>query len=223
MSDDAFEVDDEYLLIGRTYEEYEAMFALDEPDGPVLDCASGVGSFVVEAREQGLTAVGADVAYSRPYDVLARAARRAQAETIAQLQAKRHLYEWEFYGDVETRETYLERASERFLADYPDGRYVAAGLPDLPFADGAFRLALSANFLFLYDDRLDRTFHEAALAELTRIADEVRVFPLASLDRTRSAYVTPSIETLRDAGRTVRVADVPYEFQPGATEMLLVR
>lgn len=62
MGDDAFEVDHDYLLIGRTYEEYEAMFTLDEPNGPVIDCASGVGSFVVEARERGIPAVGADVA-----------------------------------------------------------------------------------------------------------------------------------------------------------------
>jgi ubiquinone/menaquinone biosynthesis C-methylase UbiE len=124
---------------------------------------------------------------------------------------------------VATRGEYLERASERFLADYPDGAYVAGALPDLPFRDDSFRLALSANLLFLYDDRLDRAFHEAALSELARVAEEVRVFPLASLDRTRSAYVEPTVRSLRTAGYEARTATVPYEFQPGATEALVVR
>ena len=90
---------------------------------------------------------------------------------------------------------------------------------DLTVAD----LALVANLLFVYDDRLDREFHAAALRELARVArEEARVFPLASLDRTRSAFVDPVTETLRADGHAVSFREVPYEFQPGATEMLVV-
>ena len=124
-----------------------------------------------------------------------------------------------------TRRQYLRAAAERFLADYathPE-RYVAGGLPDLPFEADSADLALVANLLFVYDDRLDREFHAAALRELARVArEEVRVFPLASLDRTRSAFVDPVTETLRADGHSVEFRPVPYEFQPGATEMLVV-
>jgi len=96
-------------------------------------------------------------------------------------------------------------------------------LPDLPFADDAFDLTLSANLLFLYDDRLEEGFHHEAMAELSRVTDgEVRVFTLASLDRERSEFVEPVVERLRADGHGVEFREVPYEFQPGATEMLVV-
>jgi hypothetical protein len=126
---------------------------------------------------------------------------------------------------VETRGRYLRAAAERFLADYArnPGRYVAGALPDLPLTAGAASVALSANFLFLYDDRLERSFHVDALRELAHVAtDEVRVFPLASLDRERSEYVAPASDRLRADGVGVQRRDVPYEFQPGATEMLVL-
>lgn len=222
MSDEAFEVEEEFLLIGRSYEEYAAMFDLDTPDGPVLDCGSGVGSFVAEARERGIAAVGADVAYTASRATLEAGAAAARERNTAQLREKHDSFVWEFYGDLETRAAYLRRANERFLADYPEGPYVAAGVPDLPFRDDAFALALSANLLFLYDDRLDLDFHVAALRELARVAEEVRVFPLASLDRTRSAYVRPCLDRLRASGHEPELREVDYEFQPGATTMLVV-
>jgi hypothetical protein len=43
-----------------------------------------------------------------------------------------------------------------------------------------------------------------------------------TLDRGRSAYVAPVVESLRADGLTVEFRDVPHEFQPGATGMLVV-
>lgn len=222
VSDDAFEVESGYLLIGRTAEEYAAMFGLNEIQGPVLDCGAGVGSFVAETREKGIDVVGIDPAYARSRAALAERARADRAANVAQLRAKPDLFEWSFYDDLETRAGYLERASQRFLADYPAEPYVAGALPELPVHDDAVRLALSANLLFLYDDRLSLEFHTAALRELCRVASEVRIFPLASLDRTRSAHVEPCLKRLQAAGYDARLVEVDYEFQPGATTALVV-
>jgi len=53
------------------------------------------------------------------------------------------------------------------------------------------------------------------LRDMARVArEEVRVFPLASLDATRSAYVDPVVERLRADGLAIDVREVPYEFQP---------
>jgi hypothetical protein len=157
--------------------------------------------------------------------VLAAECRAAIEQVEAQLREKRDLFVWDVYGDVATRVRYLKAAAERFLADYArrPGRYVPAALPALPFADDAFDLALSANFLFLYDDRLNEAFHCEAARELARVAREVRRFPLASLDRTKSTYVDTVTTDLRGAGHGVTRREVPYEFQPGATEMLVVQ
>lgn len=225
---DVFEVDGGFLTIGRTYEEYRAMFDLGGHTGSalagrVLDCPAGVGSFVAGARERGRDAVGVDLLYDRPRAEIERLAREDCRANVEQLRTKRELFEWSYYGDIATRAAHLRRAFRTFLADYPAGPYVAGALPDLPFADGAFDLALSANLLFLYDDRLDYAFHRAALVELARVADEVRLFPLASLDTDRSVFVSRALADLRAMGLVVETRAVPYEFQPGATEMLVLR
>ena len=50
-------------------------------------------------------------------------------------------------------------AMRRFLADFArgkcEGRYLDASLPDLPFEDNGFDLALSSHFLFLYSEQFD--------------------------------------------------------------------
>ncbi|QLH81890.1 class I SAM-dependent methyltransferase [Halosimplex pelagicum] len=228
MSNEEFEVEADFLTIGRTFAEYRRMFDLVADDiagRAVLDCGGGAGAFTATAAELADSAVAVDPLFGRPAGELEPELDDAIEYNVDQLREKRGLFVWDFYGDVETRGRYLRAAAERFLADYathPE-RYVAGALPDLPFGDDAVGLALVANLLFVYDDRLDRDFHLAALRDLARVArEEVRVFPLHSLDRTRSAFVEPVAESLRADGHAVAFREVPYEFQPGATEMLVV-
>ena len=93
----------------------------------------------------------------------------------------------------------------RFLADYrqaePFGRYIAAELPQLPFADGVFDLAVCSHFLFLYSQHLSEDFHVASLAELCRVAREVRVFPLLELGNRPSRHRDAVIRRLRNRSR----------------------
>jgi SAM-dependent methyltransferase len=228
MTDQKFEVDEEFAFLGRTFAEYRRMFDLSVESvrgKRVLDCPGGPGPFTAVANEIGASVTAVDPVYGPPADELESLCRRSVDENVAQLREKADLFVWDEYGDPETRGRYQRAAAERFLADYaanPD-RYVAAGLPDLPFADDTFELTLSGNLCFLYDDRLDERFHVDAMRELLRVtAGEVRVFPLASLDRTRSAYVERVVERLRADGYVAQLREVSYEFQPGATEMLVV-
>jgi len=225
MADETFEVEREFLFIGRTFEEYLALFGLDRTDltGPILDCPGGPSSFTAVASALDVDVRAVDPMHEQSLGALERECRASIERNVDQLHDKQDLFVWDYYGDVATRGRYLRAAAERFLTDYaqhPD-RYVAAGLPNLPFADDTFALTLSGNLLFVYDDRLDRAFHEAALRELLRVTDgEVRVFPLASLDRTRSDYVEEVVGTLRAEGVSATFEPVDYEFQPGATEVL---
>lgn len=224
---DAFEVHD-VAVIGRTFEEYLAMFDIEPPDlegERILDCPSGAGSFVAGAADRGVSVVGADRAYRRPPTELARRCRSDTAAVADQLPEKRDLFTWEFYESVERRIELLERACESFLADYrteSGGRYVAGALPDLPFPDDAFSLALSAHLLFLYDNRFDRTFHAASLRELARVAREVRVYPLQGLDAEPSALLEGVLEGLKLEGYDVDIRSIPFEFQRGSTEQLVI-
>lgn len=227
-TDGTFEVEDDFAFLGRTFAEYRRMFDLDVDalaGQRILDCPGGPGSFTATAAELGADPVAVDPAYGPSVDTLGSRCRRSIEDTVTQLREKRDLFVWDYYGDVETRGRFQRAAAERFLADYATqpGRYVAAGLPNLPFADDAFDLTLSGNLLFLYDDRLSEGFHREALAELLRVtAGQLRIFPLASLDRTQSGLVESTIERLNIDGHRARLESVPYEFQPGATEMLVV-
>ncbi|WP_114575405.1 hypothetical protein [Saliphagus sp. LR7] len=224
---DAFEVRD-VAVIGRTFEEYLAMFDLEARDlegERVLDCPSGAGSFAAGVADRGVSAVGADRAYRRPPAELARRCRSDTAAVADQLPEKRELFDWEYYGSVEGRIELLKRACETFLGDYraaSGGRYVAGALPDLPFADDAFSLALSAHLLFLYDDRFDRAFHAASLRELARVAREVRVYPLQGLDAEPSGLLDGLIEELRAEGYDAEIRPTPFEFQRGSTDQLVI-
>lgn len=223
-----FEVDGDFLFIGRTFEEYRRFFAIGLEDltrGPVLDCAGGPSSFASVASAIGGEVTAVDPMYARPLPELETECMVAVQSTEIQLREKRGLFVWEFYGDVDTRGRFLRAAYERFLADYARNphRYVAAALPTLPFEPNAFDLVLSGHFLFLYDDRLSLSFHLEAVRELARVAGyEVRVFPLVALDRERSEYVDDVVIGLREDGLTVDLVEVTFEFQPGATEMLVV-
>lgn len=227
MTDDRYEVETDCLTIGRTFAEYRRMLDL-EPAAlagtTVLDCGGGAGAFTATANALGADAVAVDPIYGPPPDELEPALADAVERTDVQLREKRDLFVWDFYGDVETRVRYLRAASERFLADYANHpeRYVEGALPEIPLETDAVDLAVVTNLLFLYDDRLDEAFHVAALRELARVASEVRVFPLVSLSAERSAYVAEAADALRADGHAVETREVPYEFQHGVTEMLVV-
>src|SRR6266480_494056 len=115
-------------------------------------------------------------------------------------------------------------AMRDFLTDYPagkpEGRYISAELPQLPFLDGAFDLALCSHFLFLYSEHFDKNFHLLSLRELCRVAREVRVFPILELGSKRSRHVDEVASKLESEGYEVCIERVAYEFQKGGNEML---
>jgi hypothetical protein len=147
-------------------------------------------------------------------------------KVMAQLRANVGDYLWtEFSAPDDVGATRMA-AMRAFLADYEagrkEGRYVAAALPELSFADGAFDLALVSHFLFLYAAQLDADFHVRALLELLRVAKEVRVFPLLTLDGHPYPEMGAVCAALEEAGVTALVRKVPYEFQKGGSEMLVL-
>jgi hypothetical protein len=221
-----YEIDD-VAFIGRTFAEYRRMFDLDVggwTDRRVLDCPAGACSFVAEGRERGIEAVGADLLYDRSAAALAERCPRDIETAMAALDGVEDLYRWTFYDDVTELASYRQQAASRFLHDYAHNgdRYVAAELPTLPFPDGAFDLVLSAHLLFLYDDRLSIGFHHRAVRELLRVGGQLRAFPLHGFDTERSDLVEPVVDALRADGYSVETRSVPFEFQRGADEMLVV-
>ena len=216
------------LFSARSLAEYRAMFDLapGDLDGSVLDCPGGGASLTAEVCATGGDAVAVDVAYrAAPARLAARAVQEAERGN-AYVAGNAQRYVWDHFPTVEHHARARLQAAQRFAADVTahPGRYVAAALPDLPFADASFDLVLCSHLLFTYADRLDHGFHLRALLELVRAArTQVRVFPL--LDHT-GASDPDGLDALREQlkarGVTSEVRRVPYEFQRGGHHMLVL-
>lgn len=117
------------------------------------------------------------------------------------------------------------QAMNEFLADYdlgkPQDRYIAGSLPKLNFDDQQFDLALCSHFLFLYSDHFSLEHHLESVLELCRVAKEVRIYPLVSLDNNTSPHLNFVIKKLQEHNIETQLQQVAYEFQQGATEMLV--
>jgi hypothetical protein len=97
-------------------------------------------------------------------------------------------------------------------------------LPNFPFSDGEFDLALCSHFLFTYSNVLSLEFHLDAIRELCRVAPEVRVFPLiGQFGAAYSPHVFEVLSRLGAEGYECKIEQVPYEFQKGGNEMVRVR
>jgi len=96
-------------------------------------------------------------------------------------------------------------------------------LPHLDFADQSYDLALCSHFLFLYSEQCNCDFHVAAIAEMLRISCEVRIFPLLTLMQETSPYLDFVMDKFKNLGYLTAIAPVPYEFQPRANKMLVVK
>jgi len=218
---------------GRSYDEYVRMFALEEAELRlrILGCADGPASFNAEATRRGMRVISCDPLYAFDAAAVRERIDTTSADVLEQTRRNAAAFVWNTIASVEDLGIIRNAAMAKFLEDYdpesPEGpsarRYVAAALPDLPFLDTAFDLALCSHFLFLYSDHLGADFHTDAIRELCRVAREVRIFPLLSLDGERSPFVEDVRETLTGSGLVVALEPVPYEFQRGGNQMMRIR
>jgi hypothetical protein len=209
----------EVIPWGRSFDEYRRMFALTRDDlaGRLLGCGDGPASFNAEATALGRRVVSCDPLYAFSAGDIERRVGECYGTVISQVKRNVDGFVWGYFRDPDHLGECRLGAMRRFLEDFKpgkrDGRYVAAALPKLPFADGQFSLALVSHLLFLYSEQLDQSFHIAAFEELLRVAGEVRIFPLLDLDRQWSRHVGPVSDHLERAGFEVQVVAVGYEFQ----------
>jgi ubiquinone/menaquinone biosynthesis C-methylase UbiE len=217
----------------RSYEEYVRMFALEDmalQGKGVLDVAAGASSFAADACEAGIRVTAIDPLYKMtPEEIAEHGAKEIETST-AKLAGLADRYRWEYYGNLDRHRALRERSLERFLRDYgslqPSGRYVNAALPNVPFADDTFDLALCSHFLFLYEDQFDYSFHEAAVRELLRVTKtggEVRLYPIVNLRTQRYGHLERLIYDMEALGAHSRFVPASLPFLPNSDEMLVLQ
>lgn len=220
---------DSILPWGRSFDEYRRMFALGEADlrRRILGCGDGPAAFNAELTARGGDVVSIDPLYRFSAKKIAARIEQVFDGMIEKAREKQSVFLWEEIRSPEHLGEIRRAAMDRFLEDFragkKAGRYVNASLPKLPFDDNAFDLALCGHYLFTYSDLLSEENHLAAILEMARVADEVRIFPLVDMfDGGESPHLPPVVRQLKDKGFSARIRPVPYEFQRGGNRMLVV-
>lgn len=220
---------DQVVPFGRSLDEYRQMFQLSQVDlqQRILGIADGPASFNAEATRIGATVTSIDPIYQFEGTEILQRFNQVVDLIIDQVRATPDDWVWSYHHSPDDLKRHRIQAIQTFLQDYDQGkqqgRYQTGALPHLALKDQSYDLTLCSHFLFLYSEHHDLDFHQAAIAELLRVSQEVRIFPLLTLMLERSPHLEPVIQTLQEQGYQVEIQRVSYELQKGGHEMLRIR
>jgi hypothetical protein len=212
--------------LGYGVEDYIMMFDLTEAelDRTILDCHPGASVFSEEMASSRHNVLATDPLYQKPVEEIRQAVVKGQANLIQAVEQHPEQYH---YGVLELKEKLelREVRIERFLADIPkgvaSGRYHTDGLPNLSsFQAESFDLALMHHYLFT--ETFDVNFHLQCILEMTRVSNEVRIFPLVDRKGELSPFIGDIVATLQAKGLGAELRGVPFCFQKKGNAMLRV-
>lgn len=213
---------------GRSFDEYVAMFRLSPADRQrrILGCGDGPAAFNSELTRRGGRVVSVDPIYQFGAAEIRSRINACFEVVLEQVRQNQSEFVWNQIPSPEALGRIRMAAMEQFLADLEPGlqaqRYQDAALPDLPFADNSFDLALCSHLLFLYSPQLDLNFHLQSILAMARVAPEVRIFPLVELGSVPSRHLRAVMAQLSDLGYHLAIEPTLYEFQQGGDEMLRI-
>jgi SAM-dependent methyltransferase len=213
---------------GRSFEEYVALFNLTKVDlqKRILGCGDGPAAFNRELTRRGGSIVSVDPVYGFETEAIRDRIEATFDEVLDKVCQNQDEFVWEHITSPEELGQVRMAAMNTFLEDFDQGkqdfRYLAAELPDLPFPDDSFELALCSHFLFLYSPQLTQEFHRQAIAEMLRLAPEVRIFPLLELGSRPSRHLDGVMADLEHQGHQLEIETTPYEFQKGGNQLLRI-
>ncbi len=220
---------EEVVPWGRSFEEYRKMFALSDKDlsERILGCADGPASFNSGLTKRGGRIVSVDPLYRFSPEEIRNRIDQVFETVLGETRKNAHEFVWGTISSVGALGETRRKAMDEFLDDYPEGRdegrYLDGSLPELPFREKEFELALCSHYLFLYSPHLSLDFHLWSIRELCRVAREVRIFPLLELGAVPSRHLDEIQKKLREQDYTVSIVSVDYEFQRGGNRMMEVR
>jgi hypothetical protein len=213
---------------GRSLAEYKAMFNLTDADlnKKILGCSDGPASFNAELTQLNGDITSVDPLYQFTKQQIQQRIDQVAPQVITEVEKNKDNFIWDSFNSPDELMTHRLNSMSQFLDDYQQGckqkRYLNQSLPSLSFADQQFDLALCSHFLFLYSDHLSYEFHLNSLIELSRVANQVRIYPLINLDNTPSSYLESCIEQLINIGLKAELKHNHYMFQKSADKYLLI-
>jgi SAM-dependent methyltransferase len=217
---------DEIVPWGRSSKEYVRMFPLTDADldTRILGCGDGPASFNAAMNQQGKRVVSVDPLYAFSAEQIRSRVQDAYRTIMEQLVANQSEYAWTTIRSPEELGQIRMKSMEAFLQDFEqgksDGRYLPVELPELPFSDGEFDLALCSHLLFTYSGQLSQDFHCRAVLEMQRVAEEIRIFPLIDHEGQPSPHVETVCRLIEERGGRWVIESVNYRFQRRGNQML---
>lgn len=208
-------------------EEYEQMFDLQAEDyqKSILDFPGSISSFNADVHQHAKQVVSGDAIYGMDDTAI-----NAYAKQLIQLNRDHltaHADDILQHGEraLEAIFSMWDANAQRFLADYQTGkqqqRYQQVLMPDLPYDNHQFQLALCSDYVFNRHAQNDCR-PEQVVAELCRVAEEVRIFPLLAENGEISEWLGPLMLDLQQRNHGIEIRQVAFENLKGGNAMLRV-
>ena len=213
---------------GRSLDEYKCMFNLSprDLDKKIIGVGDGPASFNAEMKQRGKSIVSIDPIYEFNAQEIDNQFYKVVDNIIYQVKQTPDDWVWTYHNSPdhlrENRVNALNKFTRDFEAGKLENRYIVGELPLLNIESNQYEMAVCSHFLFLYSEQFDYTFHLSAILEMLRIAKEVRVFPLLTLNLEKTPHLEPLLFELKSQGYIATVEKVKYEIQKGGNEMLRV-
>lgn len=213
---------------GRNLAEYKAMFLLTDSEltSKLLGCGDGPASFNAEVTTLGGNIISIDPIYQFTREQISSRIDEVAEEIMRQVRKKEDTFVWEAIKNPDALYVIRLAAMQNFMQDFEhgkeQGRYQFQMLPQLSFSDQQFDLALSSHFLLLYSEHLDLAFHISAITEMLRVANEVRIFPIITLEGEKSPHLESIMSSIQEMGYRTEILKTDYEFQKGGNEILRI-
>ena len=216
------------VLWGHSLGDYQKMFGLSPEDltANIVEVASGPTAFNAQMLAEGHQVISVDEMYGLPEADLKEHMTSTFNEHLEAIKEYSDIFAWGTYGSLEKLAAHRRKGMEIFLEDFPkgkvDGRYIAATPNKLPFPDFKFDIAVISHHLFAESDLNSIQDDIDVIKECTRIAKEIRVFPLVDNKAQLSPTVGPVMLALQQEELGVEIKEVPYKLQGKANAMMRV-
>ena len=219
---------DNVVPFGRSFDEYVRMFNLTDKDRQksVLSVADGPASFNAEGTRLGHCIKSVDPLYCFDSNEIKQRFETVVDDIMSQIKSTPNDWVWDYHRSPselrKNRETAIQKFCQDFEQGNTEGRYDIGELPQLKYPDSSYDLGLCSHFLFLYSQQFDHTFHLNAICEMLRVCQEVRIFPLLTLNQQPSPHLAFVLASLMDMGYQCEIQLVDYELQRNGNKMLKI-
>lgn len=218
-----------WVLWGHHLNEFKEMFALEPSfsDLKILEFACGPTTLNQELKSLNSVVTTMDPWFSSDFLEMQKKFKAHLQFQLTRIEQEPNYFDFERYGG---KQSFIEKrvqGMQAFFDDYEkglaEGRYMLMKQDRLPFDNASFDLALSSNYFFadLVDQSLD--FHLHWIHELTRVANELRIYPLTDQVGQVSELLGPVLLALQDQGYSVSIEEVPFRLFRDSKAMMRIR